>query len=1021
MQALAAEPWEAPTFFRTPIDTLLESTEDISFDNISHHDLSDAYNTFSLRLRTITKAMTEREGTLPALGLVKQHATAITKCLRRDIRLALIDPFPEPPPANIAIPNSITSSTRDITDEEMEAARDYASVSHSALHLTANVFKFATFSACFPHDDVCALLDCVIEIALDPALPTPSSRKTTALAVWVLGNSHRLQGPLSQRRHRLTRALGRIIVSTGPTITVIDALKTVFNILVAQPALFLDPFGALVPQILDCLISPTPSIRIQAAHTLSGFVLALTQCTNNGARKAVYEHVQTFLDYQLSFRRKQSSGTLRLGDLISAALSSEQPRDPGQGAPWALVVLACVVVFSGSSIFTHPRALKLVIHSLTKTATHRRSVVRTLHASLWKCLVWAFANIGQNNRSKEEADAAKETREPAFLVVKQELVGGVGAVLVSSLLSHYVLSRQPDDAELTKALIVVKDMVKHESSTIHAEGVSILTRLISSIGCSSPDPSRSSTSDTSPEFKILTKELFDGTILTSPWERLSTLAPTFCKFDLENIRQLCEAEIERRWEDLISIWVICVQRSLSAHTSAAPLSTDLLHVWQALLLVQTQLTQERGHLTTPPEFASRAVAIIDILLAMTKPDVPGSSHVGDTQRSVLTLTLQLWKIMKNVFAASWLTPTAGSILMVVFKREYVLEREDVKIAWSELCAALIRSNAPGLLSTLDVSDDHQGEQEIRRHVWRTLADRWSKFYKPSWQDTVSLLVFPFGSWDMSDRELAVWDGIVGYATSQADSSLLVIEALVSRIVETSERLSAYPKPILALLSHIRLTDVDDISAKLLGHLDKFLLDIYSTDSELSHLRSTMLPAFSTMFALCPPSKLVQIIAALSRGLCIWINDKLLVFSDDGYNDTVMTFYRDTLKLLRDHTLTLDTLHVLAPFFTSAFVRVPPPALGPVAFMEFWGYIQPGLGCLEGALPEEIKTCLNAYHLAFDGVLLPDISMESQSQSQRHSQSQSQFQSSVRLVHMFTGFVLNLAKLGFFAQVTAAEC
>ncbi len=60
-------------------------------------------------------------------------------------------------------------------------------------------------------------------------------------------------------------------------------------------------------------------------------------------------------------------------------------------------------------------------------------------------------------------------------------------------------------------------------------------------------------------------------------------------------------------------------------------------------------------------------------------------------------------------------------------------------------------------------------------------------------------------------------------------------------------------------------------------------------------------------------------------------------------------------------MSADTLEILAPFFCSAFVRIPEPAHGPLAFCEFWAHIQPSLAHLVGAYPETIMAALRASH------------------------------------------------------------
>ena len=74
-------------------------------------------------------------------------------------------------------------------------------------------------------------------------------------------------------------------------------------------------------------------------------------------------------------------------------------------------------------------------------------------------------------------------------------------------------------------------------------------------------------------------------------------------------------------------------------------------------------------------------------------------------------------------------------------------------------------------------------------------------------------------------------------------------------------------------------------------------------------------------------------------------------------------------------MSADTLQIFAPFFCSAFVRIPEPARGPLAFCEFWAHIQPSLAHLNGAYPEEIKAALRASHDVLGIDVVADISLE----------------------------------------------
>ena len=85
----------------------------------------------------------------------------------------------------------------------------------------------------------------------------------------------------------------------------------------------------------------------------------------------------------------------------------------------------------------------------------------------------------------------------------------------------------------------------------------------------------------------------------------------------------------------------------------------------------------------------------------------------------------------------------------------------------------------------------------------------------------------------------------------------------------------------------------------------------------------------------------------------------------------MSCYENILEILRMSPPDLPTLHLLAPFLASAFVRIPPPARGPMAFKRFWDDTYKGSNISFSAedsqrYPLEIRGCLKAFHEVFGG-------------------------------------------------------
>jgi hypothetical protein len=95
---------------------------------------------------------------------------------------------------------------------------------------------------------------------------------------------------------------------------------------------------------------------------------------------------------------------------------------------------------------------------------------------------------------------------------------------------------------------------------------------------------------------------------------------------------------------------------------------------------------------------------------------------------------------------------------------------------------------------------------------------------------------------------------------------------------------------------------------------------------------------------------------------------------------IMSLYTDTLTKLRNHPLSVDLLRAFTPFFASAFSRIPPPALGPLAFQAFWKATYHGKDEFFREIPPKLRACLKAFDDAYGDDLAIGLSHDVESQS-----------------------------------------
>ncbi|CCM03567.1 uncharacterized protein FIBRA_05703 [Fibroporia radiculosa] len=982
-------PSSVSTYFKGPIATFQESREDFAFENLSLHDISEAYNIFSVRVKGIASIFDERFHR-NALAHVQDNAALITKCLRRDIHRAFTDPFVAVSQGNPAsyLGESVQPA---LTEEDIKYARDVSVVCYQALGLLASIVQFPVFSELFSMTDLIELVDEVMTIAPAPSLPVMSSMKVRSLAVWVL-TSIRLPELLKQRSSQLVSALMSVIEREDSEILVSDSLKALQTYLHTHPSFFVELVTRMIPIVLERLRSSSQLVRSHAANTLSAFVFALLSLPQPiGEAQRILAQQSVFSFIESTSKRQLPSATSRstLTDILLAALQSKQTHVAGQGHVWALVVLASIIVLSDRDVFTHAPTLRLVGACFSHTM-HYLEAALALHIRVWRCLVWAFGRMKtrsvldhpKGNVSEKQRDTIRRT----LLVVKDELRGGIGLAVISLLQSssipcpgHHEMSQLGCD--LSMLLAVVTAMVKSRYNAIHVHGRGVIKKLLSSIAV---HPTAWAMADPINGLnKVLAMELFDGTVLWADKDKLATLASTVDNVNVDDVRPLTEAEIICHWEDLLDVWILCVRKAASASGIFA-LGDDLTSMWKRLLSPQARIAREHGHLTTPPDFVHRVVGVIVDFLHFK-----GMAEDDSIELVPLVLVKELWTSVESILSTSWLRNMSGNILTAVLSHQYSLDREDVKVAWGELCAVLVISSGPDLLRKLAAEDEDEREIDLKRYLWFALARSWqSALPVASWSDTISLLAMPIGLWNVSDDEMEIWSELISFgircASVTSVSSSTIVDTIISRARYSFGRYPIHPQIVVSLLKHLRLHTVDTIPSQFFSFLNNFLNDMYLLHDV--HLSLEVLQLLGDLLSTCPGNLLIPAVSALSDGVSTWIRDEAHLMPDEELNyNVIIPLYCDTLNHLRNCTFTREALEDLSLFFHSAFHRIPAPARGPIALRDFWESIRSYLGPLIYCLPENIKNILKPCYTYLGGTAPSEISADSQLEFQSQSQ------------------------------------
>lgn len=587
----------------------------------------------------------------------------------------------------------------------------------------------------------------------------------------------------------------------------LENLQAISHILKHYSKLFITSLVDILPSILDCLISDSVDCRTNAALALSSFGLTKLSAlmSSDYPHDKIIDTIHSFIRLQ-TLRNDSSQDEPSLPSITKDSLS-------GSNRPtWVLTVLSAMIVLLDDSLFLHPRSIKFCLNHLAHVASHEYSDVAAIHPHIWRIMVWAFSRmpheIDVKRNHMRQNKSKKDPRFAAFKVVAQVLNGGVGIALTSALLGASEDDTIPSVASnnVSKALSVVEEMVAGKSGSDPEEGLLLLNRLVSAIGTASQSivPAEEWEKNHFPSTKLL-----DGTILHSNVKKLGRVVRNIEVVKMDRVRQLSEEEIIGHWDALAIIWAKSVRDAFEkpqfrfwVSSSINPVThsyTDLtfkgelLHIWQSLLLAQADLAED-GHLTASSAFAKRVAAVVTHFLPA---DLSGATVHH------LSLLKKLWNVLKNIFSSSWLHSPAEIILAAVLMRHFSFEDDNVKIAWSELCADLISAGIPSVLHVVSSRSELGQGLEVTRQLWAVLAKAWQNPNEGvPWGNVAAFLAIPYrwGSsvtkttanldvvdsvWELSEMEFELWDGMLRSAVTLAGAASVrpveVVTSVLQRI------------------------------------------------------------------------------------------------------------------------------------------------------------------------------------------------------------------------------------------------
>ena len=143
---------DSRTYFKSPIETLVGSMEELASHHISISDLLHAYNTFSSRVRLQIGVVLTSNTTWSALTPLQFHSAQVACALRRDIRRVLAQPSFVPNSASLRQLQPQAGSSSDTTGTNLHHSpitREVVELAHQALRFLSDIFRFPTLHTIF--------------------------------------------------------------------------------------------------------------------------------------------------------------------------------------------------------------------------------------------------------------------------------------------------------------------------------------------------------------------------------------------------------------------------------------------------------------------------------------------------------------------------------------------------------------------------------------------------------------------------------------------------------------------------------------------------------------------------------------------------------------------------------------------------------------------------------------------------------------------------------------------------------
>ncbi|KAF7298881.1 GLOBIN domain-containing protein [Mycena indigotica] len=957
---LSSDPYDGPltstVYFISPITTIL-AYGGLEGDHISVHDLIEAYSTLSNRIRTQIRPLLDLPNlNPPALLPLKECSSQLSFALKRDLKRSREQPFD----SSYASWSPLETSLQKDADE-LRLLRDNAELEQHVLRFVSEIFAFVPLFSLFSTDDLRSILEELIILGTSLALPNSTAIRTWTFIVWTISAQNLppvVLNPLNQPLASfLKRAFDNPLSFDGQArkeIPKAEVIKACSKLLQQDPVTFLGSLSSLFIPILEKLVVDGLNVRLQAVNALGRFALAtLDTRTSSRSQTVLNKSLVDFLTMQSS-RGPNMRIQAQLQNLINQGLATSNPSHPAISPFWVVQLLACVVVILKESFFSNPAILKLTCESLRAVLSHKQNIVIGLHPHVWKCLIWVFSHL-----------PVSDTREAAFKLVKQEIRSDIPFAFISTLLGAESKANSSDS--VPKVLEIVEDMLTSGEQKMQATGIAVVTRLLYvPPGCALPS------------FSLLSPALFDGTLLHPSRRKVIELTRLIPRCDILHIRQLAEEEVLAHWDDLANMWRRAVLLLMTHQLDDVKLSPPhlslteytenlILHGWQTLLLMPTEITQGHMHFTPTEGFSGNAK--FTALMQSFLDDLPADPI---TEVACLQLLSKMWRGLCNAFEVNRLAWASQTVLGAIVKHRFTLTDAEVKSEWAQMCSALMAVGNPNISDIITAVDDQTMPTGIQQQLWSaSVASAGQGSSSVDWQDLAHLLSAPLGVWSLSKEQDDQWETLLRTAVTVSPGVQVstVVEHVILQVGDWRRFLPSLNQ-FATLISFFDFEERTELPIDILNIVVHLLDTLYSSRSVTSSALQ-LIRLVRDFFTSCPVNLLVPLVSNLIQPMCRWLRDEDQILDDSAQSQVVNAFFTNPLNELAKVDPTLDTLRLISPLLETL--------ADPDGFEKFWAATYHGRDDLIAGYPSGLKTCLKAFTDVFGGSLARGLSLEPHSQ------------------------------------------